>query len=769
MKLWIYLGLILFTSQTVLMAQDSFSTLELSKIMGGQEFIGELPNAPIWSPDNQRFYFSWGKDQYDESIWFEYDLQTKSHKKLNTYESTIIPTRELLSDIHKKHFYYRNKNDILTIKNGKPEKIFSFYSNFSIEKIMQDGSIILYISGQIVKYNPEKGTFIQLVKIVEPTKEKEDNFLKDQQGELFEIIKKRRDKKVEREGTRLPELIKENSISWFEIDDNYDCILYQESDYPKSTKTKYTSYVTDDGYTKPKDARSKVGRTDPKHTLQMIRFDSNIQYSIDISNLTGINDAPDYFKYYPDNVAPEMKSVIYHNHGSSPDGKNFLVELKSYDNKDRWICTIDQEGELFELDHQKDTAWIGGPGIVSWTSVGGNVGWIDNERVYFQSEETGYSHLYTYDLTKKKKKQLTEGTFEIHEAQLSKSREKFYITANHNHPGNREFYELDIKSKKLTGVLTLAGNHEVAISPNEKQLAIRYSYINKPWEIYTAPLTANAEMVQVTESLTEDFQNYKWREPAVINFEASDGKNLHARMYFPDSDKKNGAGIIFVHGAGYLQNAHNWWSGYYREFMFHNLLADLGFTVMDIDYRASKGYGRDHRVAIYRHMGGMDLSDQVDGRQFLIDTYKLDPGRIGIYGGSYGGFITLMALLTQPGKFKCGAALRSVTDWAHYNHPYTSNILNTPENDPRAFEISSPIYFAENLKDRLIMLHGMEDGNVQYQDVVRLSQRFIELGKKNWDLIGYPVEPHGFKETTSWTDEYRRILEMFQKELIESN
>ena len=767
MKLRYLAAFTLMFSQTFLLAQDSTRSLELSKIMGGSEFIGDLPGNPIWSPDNEHFYFPWGSDDYDESIWFEYDLNSKKHRKLNSYECTQIPKSELLTDINKQHYYFKNKNDILKIKDNKPIKIFSFYSRYSIEKIMQDGSILLFISGQIVKFNPTDGTFIQLVKMVDPSKEKKEGFLQDQQGELFDVIKKRRDKTVEREGSRLPELFKENNITWFEVDDNYGSILYQDSDYPNNQNTEYAVYVTDDGYSQTKKARSKVGRPDPKHTLHMIDFNSNMQYNIDISGLTGIKEAPDYFKYYPENKAPEMKSVIYHNHGSSPDGKLFLIEIKSYDNKDRWICTVDHQAKLVEIDHQKDTAWIGGPGIVGWTSVKGNVGWLNNESIYFQSEESGYSHLYTYNLNKKKKTQLTEGNYEVHEVVLSKTRDKFYITANHNHPGNREFYSLDIKSKKLTGILTLAGNHEVSISPDEKNLAIRYSYINKPWEIYTAPLSPNTEKEQITESLTKDFEEYSWRQPAVINFEASDGKNLYARMYFPDSDMKNGAGIIFVHGAGYLQNAHNWWSGYYREYMFHNLLADLGYTVMDIDYRASKGYGRDHRVAIYRHMGGMDLSDQIDGRQFLIDTYKLDPDRIGIYGGSYGGFITLMALLKHPGKFKCGAALRSVTDWAHYNHPYTSNILNTPEKDPTAFKISSPIYFAENLEDRLIMLHGMEDDNVQYQDVVRLSQRFIELGKNKWDLIGYPIEPHSFVETTSWTDEYRRILELFQSELID--
>ena len=200
--------------------------------------------------------------------------------------------------------------------------------------------------------------------------------------------------------------------------------------------------------------------------------------------------------------------------------------------------------------------------------------------------------------------------------------------------------------------------------------------------------------------------------------------------------------------------------------MFHNLLRENGYTVLDIDYRASKGYGRDHRTEIYRFMGGKDLSDQIDGKKYLVQELGIDATRVGIYGGSYGGFITLMALLTEPGEFACGAALRSVTDWNHYNHEYTSNILNYPNTDSIAYHRSSPINFAENLQDRLIMLHGMVDDNVQFQDVVRLSQRFIELGKKNWELAVFPVEAHGFKRADSWTDEYRRILEMFNEELL---
>jgi dipeptidyl aminopeptidase/acylaminoacyl peptidase len=164
-------------------------------------------------------------------------------------------------------------------------------------------------------------------------------------------------------------------------------------------------------------------------------------------------------------------------------------------------------------------------------------------------------------------------------------------------------------------------------------------------------------------------------------------------------------------------------------------------------------------------MGGKDLTDNVDAAKLLVDKYNVDPKRIGVYGGSYGGFITLMGMFTTPDVFAAGAALRPVTDWAHYNHRYTSNILNVPYADSIAYVKSSPIYHAEGLKGALLMCHGMVDTNVHFQDVVRLSQRLIELGKDNWELAVYPVENHGFVEPSSWTDEYKRILKLFEDNL----
>jgi dipeptidyl aminopeptidase/acylaminoacyl peptidase len=316
----------------------------------------------------------------------------------------------------------------------------------------------------------------------------------------------------------------------------------------------------------------------------------------------------------------------------------------------------------------------------------------------------------------------------------------------------------------------MTGANQVTLSPDEKYIAILYSYSNKPWELYLQENKPGGKIEQITtKAMSEEFKSYPWRDPEVITFTARDGAQVPARIYKPRTPAPGKPAVLFVHGAGYLQNAHKWWSYYFHEFMFNNLLADNGYYVLDIDYRASAGYGRAWRTAIYRHMGGKDLDDNVDGVNYLVKTYGVDPKHVGLYGGSYGGFITLMALFTTPDVFAAGAALRPVTDWANYNHGYTSSILNEPYNDSLAYRRSSPIYFAEGLKSHLLICHGMVDVNVHFQDAVKLTQRLIELGKDNWEIAPFPMEDHGFVEPSSWTDEYKRIFKLFEETLKSKN
>jgi dipeptidyl aminopeptidase/acylaminoacyl peptidase len=245
------------------------------------------------------------------------------------------------------------------------------------------------------------------------------------------------------------------------------------------------------------------------------------------------------------------------------------------------------------------------------------------------------------------------------------------------------------------------------------------------------------------------------------------GAPVWAKLYRPaqlEPGKKYPV-VMFVHGAGYLQNVTQRWTPYYREQMFHNLLVQNGYVVLDMDYRASKGYGVKWRTAIYRQMGHPELDDYLDGVNWMVANQQGDPAHVGIYGGSYGGFMTLMGMLRAPDVFQSGAALRPVTDWTTYNHEYTANILNTPDLDPEAYKTSSPIEYAQNLKGHLLIAHGMVDDNVFFQDSVRMAQRLIELKKDHWELAPYPLERHSFVQPESWYDEYRRIYQLFERTL----
>ena len=450
----------------------------------------------------------------------------------------------------------------------------------------------------------------------------------------------------------------------------------------------------------------------------------------------------------------------------SEDGKNAVLMARSGDNKDRWVLLLDPAtGKTRVLAHIHDDAWIDGPGAFT-------LGWLpDNARVYFESERDGFAHLYSVPISGGEPTQLTSGQFEVSDVRLSSDKTKFYFTSSEGSFFERHFYSMPISGGARTRITSMPGNNQVDISPDETMLADVRSYSNIPPELYLFPnktgdQRAAPNIKPVTTSPIPEFFTHDWIDPRIVSFKARDGATVYGRIYMPSNWKRGGGpAVVFVHGAGYLQNVHRWWSQYYREYMFHHLLMERGFVVLDIDYRGSAGYGRDWRTGIYRHMGGKDLTDHVDAVDYLVKEHGVDAKRIGIYGGSYGGFITLMAMFTEANVFAAGAALRPVTDWAHYNNGYTSNILNLPQKDPEAYKQSSPIYFANGLKGALLICHGMVDTNVNFQDTVRLVEKLIELRKENWEVAPYPVEDHTFDREASWADEYKRILKLFMENL----
>jgi len=510
--------------------------------------------------------------------------------------------------------------------------------------------------------------------------------------------------------------------------------------------TRIPNWVTASGYTEEINGRTKVGDAQSSGRLIFVSLPSGDSRFLRAIPGDSTNAA-----------VPSFAQII----GWNETGSHALVSAGSPDFKTRVIQSVSDGGETKVIATDRDTAWVAGP-------CQGCVGWFDGgKRVYYVSEADGWAHLYAVDADGTGRTQLTQGQFELYDVTLSKDGRSFYLTSSEKSPFERHVYRMPVGGGARTQITTRPGGHTVVLSPDESMIADVFSTSNRPPELFVGRNRAGATLAQLTTSPTAEWLAHPWIVPEIVRIPASDGVQVPARIYRPKDvgATPNGAAVIFVHGAGYLHNVHNYWSQYAREFQFNHLLASKGYVVLDVDYRGSAGYGRDWRTAIYRWMGGRDLQDHVDASKYLTKEYGIHPERIGIYGGSYGGFITLMALFTAPEHFGAGAALRSVTDWAHYNHGYTGRILNLPQHDTLAYRRSSPIYFAEGLADPLLMAHGMVDVNVHFSDIVRLSQRLIELGKTGWELAVYPVEDHAFVRPDSWTDEYRRILELFEKNL----
>ncbi len=761
-------------------------TLTVPYIMRDPKWIGTAPSEIGWSDDSKKIYFRWNPDRLPESIWYSVGLSSARPMRAVDSDRRQSSTDGVLNKARTKKLYV-NDGDIF-LKDLVTGNVLQLTNTLEIEnnaRFSADESRFFFRMGNnLFAQHLKTGALVQLTNfqrgskpsgpILKPANE---NWLEDDQYGLFDVLRERKKKSNWRQAqsaTNKPNrpkeiFIQEKGLDNLQVSPDERFVSYRLT---KSARAKFTAvpnYVTGTGFTENLNARPKVGDEQSTYELWMYDRQRDTVLMVSPDKLPGLAEMPAFTKDYVKaaEAKPTKREVAPVGPFWNQTGTKAVVAYRSLDNKDRWLALLDAAtGALQVIDHQRDEAWIGGPGIDGFLLAPGRLGWLpDHLTFYFQSEATGWSHLYTYNTQTNTKKALTSGNYEVRSAQLSNDGKHFYLTTSQVHPGEDHFYKIASAGGPAVQLTALPGGNDCSLSPDEKWIAIRHSTSNRPWELYLMENNPGAKAVQLTQSLTDEFKAYPWREPTVTTFRARDGAGVHARVYAPATAQRNGAAVIFVHGAGYLQNAHKYWSSYFREYMFHNLLVDKGYVVLDIDYRGSAGYGRDCRTGIYRHMGGKDLTDHLDGAKLLAEKYGVDAKRIGIYGGSYGGFITLMGMFTAPDEFAAGAALRPVTDWAHYNHGYTNNILNTPIGDSLAYAKSSPIYFAENLKGALLICHGMVDVNVHFQDVVRLSQRLIELGKDNWELAVYPVEDHGFVEPSSWADEYKRILKLFDDNL----
>ncbi|MFT5423130.1 MAG: dienelactone hydrolase [Phycisphaerales bacterium] len=650
--------------------------------------------------------------------------------------------------------------------------------------------------------------------------DKEQDDLEDQQERLFEIIRDRERRSRAREASRrlrseanefaIPTVYLGSKHLGTKIqnvgmnlneDTRWLGFLVQE-DVEDAERDIMPIYVTADGNVDTQKLRPKVGLTDRGQMwVALIDIENETAHWLDWGELPGIRDDP--LAWLKDKMDEEeekedasdstsdgmdapsdteptddaehaetderpLRDVRTMGWSWNDDGSNLAVMVRSTDNKDRWLITVDVstgDPEMTVVEHQREEGWV--------NYRYNQFDWLPDGRLWYTSEASGYGGLYLWN-GETASRLSGEGEFTVQSVSDDDDGGFLYYRSNRTHPTEYELERVNTSTGMVQAVTGMGSSVDsYSLSPNGDRVLITHSTAMAPPELYVASADGSGDPTRLTRTDTEEFRSFDWIEPEFVEVPSTHADApIHARVYDdPDAPSRNEGEskpvVVFVHGAGYTQHVYKGWSYYFREHLFHTLLARAGYIVIAPDFRASAGYGSQWRQAIYRNMGEPELQDLDDCLAWLKDERGADTSRVGIYGGSYGGFLAIMAMFDRPGVYAAGAALRPVTDWAHYNDGYTANILNTPQLDPEAYLKSSPIEKAESFEGRLLLLHGMLDDNVVFQDSVRLAQRLIELEKENWELVAFPVEAHGFAEPTGWLHEYRKIFRMFEEELGE--
>jgi len=791
----VFAALLAFACWTVAAAASESPTLDL--IMSDADWIGNAPENPWWGDDGRSVYYERKQVGGDVRDTFRLALDSGEAVPVDRAAAPVDSGRSRVYNPRRDHVAWIDDGDVFVkrLADGTVTRVTQSVNDESAPLFSADGERLFFESdGQFHAYEVASGSVRQLTDLRtgdDPDADPPFDPLRAQQLRTYSTVVEDRRRADDLEAS-VRAARADRPAPWYlgvkyEIlsrhlspTGDHVALVVSAADAEAGRPGQMPNYVTEDGYVAVREVRRRVGRHGavPQSVL-LLSLAEGTKTVLDFASLPGMDDDP--FRELrksaqawhvehgadPEEVAkaleaPAGRSVTVAGISWSEDGSQLAAQLLATDFKDRWLVTAAASGGEVVLQHRlSDPAWI------NWEY--NEFGWLrDSRTLWYLSEESGYSQLYTKRIGQRRHRQLTKGEFVVREPAIDAGERFAYVVANRAHPGNYQVYRVPLGGGELEQVTGLDGVSSFVLAPDDSRLLILRSTMDRRPDLYLGSADGSGDPRRLTDSASQRYAGIDWVVPQIVEVPSSHGERpIHSKLYLPpdfDPAQRRPA-VMFVHGAGYSQNVHMGWPYYFREFMFHTVLANAGYIVLDMDYRASKGYGRDWRTAIYRNMGHPELEDYLDGIEFLVGRYGVDRGRIGIYGGSYGGFMTFMALFRAPEAFAAGAALRPVVDWMHYNDPYTARILNPPLVDPEAYQRSSPINHAAGLQKPLLIAVGMQDDNVFFQDSVLLVQRLIELRKENFEIAIYPLDAHSFVHPDSWLDEYRRIFRLMETHL----
>ena len=434
----------------------------------------------------------------------------------------------------------------------------------------------------------------------------------------------------------------------------------------------------------------------------------------------------DTFKYQPSDLlivrvswTPDSKKVAY----QAQNREQTFLDLNFADARD---------GKSTTVVHETSKAWV---------SVLNNPHWLKDGSFLWESERTGFQHLYHYSPDGKLVRQVTDGKWEIRSFDgVDEDKGLAYFTATEHSHIAPSAYSVRLNGTGLTRLTLEEGTHSVSISPNFELLIDRWSDIKAPTR--TRVLSTDGKLVRVVEeNKVEVLNQYKLGKTELMQVKTRDGFVMEAMMIKPpDFDPRKKYPVLqYTYAGPNAPQVRNTWGGV--TYMWHQFLAQKGYIIWICDNRTASSKGVESSWPVYKNFGELELRDIEDGLAWLKTQPYVDGSRIGIWGWSYGGFMTSYAL-THSKSFKIGIAGGSVTDWRDYDTIYTERYMATPQNNPEGYRKSSPVHAAKDLTGKLLLIHGTIDDNVHMQNTIQFVYELQKAGKQ-FELMLYPKSRHG--------------------------
>jgi dipeptidyl aminopeptidase/acylaminoacyl peptidase len=460
------------------------------------------------------------------------------------------------------------------------------------------------------------------------------------------------------------------------------------------------------------------------------------------------------------------------------DARHFLVDRTSADFKRRTSVLVDTTSgdpkTLHEDVEEKFWSMTGDAGAGSQPSPDGK--WIA-----FLSDRDGWDHLYVMPASGGEAIQITKGRFEAWRPAWSPDSTRIAFDANQpDRYGTRHLYVATLNGNParatIAGITSGRGTNIAPVwSPDGTRLVYQHTDPESSADLWTIEAKPGARPIRLTSSMPATMDRSQFVPPEMVHYAGPDGQQVPAWLFVPknlDRNRKHPA-IVWIHGDGVNQNYDGWHvqRNYAVYYSFHQYLLQQGYVVIAPDYRGSIGYGRVWREGVYMDVGGKDAKDAWMAANYLKTLPYVDGDRLGVWGLSYGGFFTLIAVTDQPKLFRAGVDVAGVADYAmYYEDPYhggwTTSRIGTPEQHPQVYAQASPLSHVDRLERPLLVLHGTSDVNVPYLHSVRLIDELMKKGKGELvSFMTYPGEFHYFTREHVLRDAWHRVADFFDENL----